>query len=50
MTKRDKLNMARILKASHLAGVAGAAMTLATFQPAMAQTGSETQTVATTSD
>ncbi len=39
--------MARILKASHLAGVAGAAITLAAFQPAMAQTGPEPQTVKT---
>jgi outer membrane receptor protein involved in Fe transport len=33
--------MAKMLKASHLAGVAGAAITLAAFQPAFAQSGPE---------
>lgn len=36
--------MAKMLKASHLASVAGAAISLAAFQPAMAQTGPEPQT------
>jgi len=35
--------MAKMLKASHLASVAGAAMTLAALQPALAQTGPEPQ-------
>ena len=36
--------MAKLLKASHLASVAGAAISLAAFQPAFAQTGPEPQT------
>jgi hypothetical protein len=35
--------MAKLLKASHLASVAGAAISLAAFQPAMAQTTPEPQ-------
>lgn len=39
--------MAKFLKGAHLAGVATAAISLAALQPAMAQTGPEPQTVAT---
>ena len=39
--------MAKLLKASHLASVAGAAISLAAFQPAMAQTAPEPQTATT---
>lgn len=40
--------MAKFLKKSHLAGVAGAAFSLAAFQPALAQTGPEPQSGPTT--
>jgi TonB-dependent receptor len=50
----EGFQMAKMLKASHLAGVAGAAITLAVFQPAFAQSAPEPdpqrQTVTSTQD
>ena len=42
--------MTKFLKGTHLAGVAGAALSLAVFQPAFAQTSPQTQTVTTTTE